>query len=294
MQLLIELGVKSSVTGVIKHLANRSGYPIVTPTLTYFKVPIKATNRGLAVRWVPLTPESGFTLDMGQLEEQIEKGPGLVYIASPNNPTGNVLITREQLVALLEKYPRHTFWIDEAYVQYANPAVHSPVSDLVTRFDNLLVGRTFSFAYGLAGVRIGYLLARPDFIQRLEDQVVNYRLGVLQEELVLAALSDTQHLPWLREECARQRQLLCDGINAMEGLEAFENSTSNFVLCRVTDSGRAKQITEPIEEAGVHLKTFADVAGQTYPEYFRITLGLEHENRFLLDLIHAANDGRHR
>lgn len=292
MQVLIEQGVKSSVTGVLKHLANKSGYPIITPTLTYFKVPIKAENRGLALRWVPLTPESGFTLDMGELEAQIKKGPGLVYIASPNNPTGNVLITREQLIPLLERYPKHTFWIDEAYVQYAEPAVHTPVADLVPKYRNLVVGRTFSFAYGLAGIRMGYLLARPDLIAHLEGQVVNYRLGVLQEELLIAALGDQEHLPWLRQECATQRKLLCDGINAMDGLEAFENSTANFVLCRTTDGGPAKALTDPIEDAGVHLKTFASVGGQTYPEFFRITLGLAAENLFLLGLIQAANDAR--
>jgi len=116
---------------------------------------------------------------------------------------------------------------------------------------------------------------------------------VLQEELLIAALGDTEHLPWLRQECAAQRKVLCDAINAMDGLEAFENSTANFVLCRTTDGGPAKALTDHVEDAGVHLKTFASVAGQTYPEYFRITLGLAAENLVLLDLIRAANDARH-
>ncbi len=293
MTMLIEQGVKSSLSGVFKHLANKSGYPIITPTLTYFKVPIKAANMGLALRWVPLLPETGFTLDVGQLEAELKKGPGLVYIASPNNPTGNVLIRREDLVPLLERYPQHTFWIDEAYVQYADPAELTPVSNLVPHHPNLVVGRTFSFAYGLAGVRIGYLLARPELVRQLEAQVVNYRLGLLQQELVIAALGDEDHLPWLRQVCAEQRRVLCDGINALDGLEAFENSTANFVLCRTTDGGPAKGITDAVEAAGVHLKTFADVGGQTYPEYFRITLGLAEENLFLLDLIQQANKARH-
>jgi histidinol-phosphate aminotransferase len=292
MSLLIEQGVKGSVAGVLKHLAKKSGYPIITPTLTYFKVPIAATGKGLALRWVPLTPETDFALDMGALEAQLKKGPGLVYIASPNNPTGNVLIRREQLIPLLDRYPKHTFWIDEAYVQYADPTVHTPVADLVPKYRNLVVARTFSFAYGLAGVRIGYLLARPDFIRQLEDQVVNYRLGELQEELVLASLADTEHLPWLRQICAGQRKILCDAINAMPGLEAFPQSIANFVLCRTTDGQPAKTLTDPVEAAGIHLKTFADVADQTYPEYFRITLGLAAENLLLIGLLEQANKAR--
>ncbi len=288
MTTLIEQGVRSSLRGVLKHLAAKAGYPIITPRFTYFKVPIKAEDRGLAVRWVPLEPPD-FQLSMTALEAEIQKGDGLVYIASPNNPTGNVLITRDQLVPLLERHPRSTFWIDEAYVQYADPATHTPVSDLVPKYRNLVVGRTFSFAYGLAGVRIGYLLARKDFIATLEDQVVDYRLGLLQEDLVLAALADTEHLPWLRQVCAEQRELLCDGINALEGLEAFPCSTANFVLCRTTDGRAAKDLAAAIEARGVKLKVFKDAAGESWPAWFRITLGVAEENAFVLDLIRELN-----
>jgi len=92
--------------------------------------------------------------------------------------------------------------------------------------------------------------------------------------------------------CAAQRRVICDAINAMDGLQAFTESVSNFVLCRTTDGGPAKALTDHVEAAGVHLKTFASVAGQTYPEYFRITLGLADENLFLMDLIRAANEAR--
>ena len=211
----------------------------------------------------------------------------MTIVPNPNSPSGTAVSSAalDDLAARL----RGILVVDEAYVDFSIEGA----LDLVRRHDNVIVMRTLSKSFSLAGVRIGYLLARPELVRQLEAQVVNYRLGLLQQELVIAALGDEDHLPWLRQVCAEQRRVLCDGINALDGLEAFENSIANFVLCRTTDGGPAKDITDAVEAAGVHLKTFADIGRQAYREYFRITLGLAEENLFLLDLIQQANKARH-
>src|SRR6185295_15706242 len=99
--------------------------------------------------------------------------------ATPNNPTGTVLITWEQLEPLLQKYPRSTFWIDEAYVHYISPTRHRYIAPLVAQYRNLVVLRTMSFAYGLASLRVGWLIARPALVAELEAGVTDYRIPLL-------------------------------------------------------------------------------------------------------------------
>ena len=145
--------------------------------LTYFKVPLKAGNAGLDVRLLPLGPETNWKLRLEDVESVISKTPSLVYICNPNNPTGQLMLTREEIITLLDKYPDSVFWVDEAYVQYIPQDEHEPLSNLVPKYNNLYVSRTFSFAYGLA-VCIGYLLHPKTVFRLLKEAVTNYRLVV--------------------------------------------------------------------------------------------------------------------
>ncbi len=278
---IIRTQIKSSVGRVLKHLTSKSGYPIITGSFTYSKVPKKAMGLGLKVEMIPLDPDKGFAFDVDRLDATLRKGDGLVYITNPNNPTGNVLITRDQLIPLLERYPGSRFWIDEAYVQYADPAEHAYISSLVSRFPNLLVSRTFSFAYGMAAVRIGYLLTQPELVREFWRQLTDYRIGTLQERMAIGALRDEQHLPWLRETCAAQRKLLREGLAEIGGIESFD-SVTNFVFARFTDGRTGKMLADKLEERQILIKALEPFGPYSYEPYFRITLGLEHENRYLL------------
>jgi histidinol-phosphate aminotransferase len=236
---------------------------------------------GLKVEMIPIEPETGFQLDIDKFEAALKRNDGIAYITNPNNPTGNMLITRDQLIPLLERYPRSRFWIDEAYVQYLDPSEHEYFAGLVTRYSNLLVSRTFSFAYGLAGVRIGYLLAKPSFVAELDRQLTDYRLGTLQEDLGIAALEDPEHLPFVREQTRLGREQLYAGLAKLGGVQAFP-SLANFVLGRFTDGRRAADLKTKLGQRKIKIKTFEPSNGHSYDAYFRITVGLPAENAFLL------------
>jgi len=285
---LVKKAIRSSPLRIARHLINKTGFPIVTAEFTYFKVPLGASRLGLEVELLPLTPESGFKLDPQDIRRVLDRRDGLVYITNPNNPTGDVLITREELVPLLEAYPRSIFWLDEAYVQYMPPEKHQPLSDLVMQYDNLVVSRTFSFAYGLAGVRMGYLMTRPEWVQEFESGVTNYRLGSLQEALAIAALEDPDHLPFMRQHTREQLDLLLAGVRSHDGIEAFD-SHANFFLCKFTDGERTGPwLSERLAKQGIRIKTFANVQDRTYEPWFRITLGVPEENRFFLEQLSEA------
>lgn len=278
---IIRTQIKSSVGRVIKHITSKNGYPIITGSFTYSKVPKKAMALGLKVHMIPLDTENGMAFDVDALDRTLQKTDGLVYITNPNNPTGNVLITRDQLVPLLDKYPRSRFWIDEAYVQYVDPAEHQYISSLVSRYPNLMVSRTFSFAYGMAAVRIGYLLTQPEMVKTFWKQLTDYRIGTLQEKMAIGALRDPDHLPWLRQRCAEQRKLLRAGLAEIGGIETFD-SVTNFVFCRFADGRNARALADALRERQILIKVLEPFGPYTYEPYFRITLGLEHENKFLL------------
>ena len=283
---VIRTQIKSSFGRICRHLVTKNGFPIITPWFTYSKVPAKAAGLGLTVRLMPLGPENGWKLDPEEIRKEAKRQDGLVYIVNPNNPTGNVLITREDLEPLLSEFPRSIFWIDEAYVQYVDPSVHSPVSDLVSKYPNLIVGRTFSFAYGLAGLRIGYLLGPVGLIAELRAQVPDYRLGKFQQEVAVAALTDPNHEEMIRRYCAEQRTMVQESLADIAGLEMFDSET-NFLLARFTDDRKAAPFAANMLENGIKIKTFANLNEADYSQYFRFTLGTPDENRFLIQQVRA-------
>lgn len=282
---IVENKIRSSTSLTAKYLLkNKLGiggptFPIVSGRLTYFKVPLKAGNAGLDVHLLPLGPETNWKLRVEDVEAVISKTPSLVYICNPNNPTGQLMLTREEIITLLDKYPESVFWVDEAYVQYIPRDEHEPLSNLVPKYDNLYVSRTFSFAYGLAGVRIGYLLGPKSSIQAFEGAVTNYRLGTLQEQLAIAALTDENHIDELLELTAKDREQ----IGAV--LEEFDvevvPSKTHFILGRFTDDRTGEWLAGELKKVGIRIKHFVDVQDEKYPEYFRITLGVGKENDYL-------------
>ena len=279
---LIRKKIKGSTRRIARHLISKSGFPIISGHLTYFKVPLKAMNLGLTVRLLPLKPDNDFKLMVDDVEGVLKKGDGLVYICNPNNPTGQLMMERDEVEYLAKKYPSSLFWVDEAYVQYLDRAEHQYLSDLVPQYDNLCVSRTFSFAYGLAGVRMGYLLSSAERIKEFESQVTNYRFGTLQEKLAAAALTDTDHLVQLRKMTAIDRDSVMAHLKRYEGLETYESKT-HFILCKFTDERTGQWLGDELNKRGIKIKVFKAVPGQDYTSYFRITLGVKNENAYLCE-----------
>jgi len=279
---LVRQRILASPVRIARHLLSGNGYPLITPSLTYSKIPRKAKEAGLRVHFLPLSPTSGFQLDLDRLESTLKQHPGVVYLVNPNNPTGNILILREQLIRLLERYPQSRFWIDEAYVQYLDPREFPNFSNLVPRFSNLLVSRSFSFAYGLAAARIGYLLASKSFVRELESKLTDYRLGSVQEQLALAAIHDAEHLSFIRETNTQAVNYLRTEINKFPGLETAP-SHANFVLCRFTDSRTGAWLSKQLLDRQIRIKTFEAHGSLRFDSYFRITTGLPEENRYLVE-----------
>jgi histidinol-phosphate aminotransferase len=281
---LIERNIKSSPLRMIRYLLKRTAYPIFTPRFTYSKVPLGGLQHGLRCVWLPLNAETRFSLDLTDMKSRLRSNDGLVYLANPNNPTGNVLITPEQLRPFLLEFPHSWFFIDEAYLEYLPERERLSAARLVTEHDNLVVLRSFSFAYGLASTRTGYAVMPKRLVKDIKEKLTPHRVGQLAAELAMAALGDPEHLPFVERTTAAERAKLMDGLAQCDALEAFPSQT-NFILCRVRAPWTARRIYDELMAGGIKVKIFETIGEERYDDYFRVTVGLEWENaRFLGEL----------
>ncbi|WP_438035880.1 pyridoxal phosphate-dependent aminotransferase [Sorangium sp. So ce204] len=290
---LIEREIKRSATRTLRYLLKRTAYPIITTRLTYSKVPASGVRVGLRCELLPLHPENGFALDVGRLESRLSRQDGLVYLCNPNNPTGNVLITRQELGPLLTRFPDSLFFIDEAYVHYLEESPNTRMADLVLRHPNLMVLRSFSFAYGLASVRVGYAMGDAKVVAQMEAKMTPHRVGQLAAELAMASLQDGGHLGFVRHQTARERARLMAAIGAHRALEAYPSQT-NFILCRARGAWSGAKIHDALLARGVKVKAFEPFGDERYDEYFRVTVGLPAENTFFIEQLDALMSPRRR
>ncbi|WP_437299298.1 pyridoxal phosphate-dependent aminotransferase [Sorangium sp. So ce426] len=290
---LIEREIRRSATRTLRFLLKRTAYPLITTRLTYSKVPASGVRVGLRCELLPLHPENGFALDVGRLESRLSRQDGLVYLCNPNNPTGNVLITRQELGPLLTRFPDSLFFIDEAYVHYLEESPNTRMADLVLRHPNLMVLRSFSFAYGLASVRVGYAMGDAKVVAQMEAKMTPHRVGQLAAELAMASLQDGGHLGFVRHQTARERARLMAAIGAHRALEAYPSQT-NFILCRARGAWSGAKIHDALLARGVKVKAFEPFGDERYDDYFRVTVGLPAENTFFIEQLDALMSPRRR
>ena len=258
---------------------------MVTPDFTYTKVPIGAEKRNLPVIYLPIKPEDNFHLDVTLLDKTLKKQPCMVYIATPNNPTGQPVVTVDEMIPLIEKYKDTMFFMDEAYVEYLDENEHKYFTTLVPKYPNLFTSRTFSFAYGMASAKVGYLVASKEIVEYMDSQFTNYRIGLLQEKLVCAALEDKEHLPWVRKKTLEALEYFQNKLKVYPNMEIYPSITHYF-LGKFTDgkTSAIKFVDEMMKE-GIRIKKFGENVGCDPQKYFRITMGTPDENRKCVEAI---------
>lgn len=216
--------------------------------------------------------------DLPAMLEAIAPDTRLVFIANPNNPTGTHLAPEAIAQFLAEVRTRHgnrvVVLLDEAYDDYLDPAERTDSTQWVRAYPNLIVTRTFSKAYGLASLRVGYALAQAGLTDVLNRVRQPFNVNVLAQLAARVALADQDFL-------ARTYALNRDGrIQLQEAFAAlgldFVPSHTNFVLVRVGDAAR---IDTELLRRGIIVRP---VAGDGLPQHLRVTVGLPQENaRFI-------------
>jgi histidinol-phosphate aminotransferase len=230
-----------------------------------------------------VVPAKDFGHDLPAMLEAIDDTTRVVFIANPNNPTGTYLPNaqlEEFLAAVAQRHgTRVTVVLDEAYNEFLEPELRVDSVGLVKRYPNLLVSRSFSKAYGLAGLRVGYAIAQPTLTDLMNRVRQPFNVNSLAQAAAIAALQDTEFLVKSFAVNRDGKAQLQQGFTQL-GL-AFVPSFANFVLVKVGD---AAQVNLELLKRGVIVRP---VAGDGLPEWLRVSIGLPHENQKFLEALAA-------
>jgi histidinol-phosphate aminotransferase len=218
--------------------------------------------------------------DLNAMLAAIDADTALIYIANPNNPTGTHL-TADAIEAFLQRVPmRVVIVIDEAYNEYLPPQRRFDSAAWVRKFANVLVTRTFSKAYGLAGLRVGYGIAQPELTDLLNRVRQPFNVNGVAQAAAVAALSDAEYVERSYQLNTSGMRQLSDGFRSLQ--LKFVPSFGNFVLVKVGDAGR---LYIELLKRGVIVRP---VANYELPEWLRVTVGLREENQRFLEALSEA------
>jgi histidinol-phosphate aminotransferase len=283
-QLLIGRGSDEAIDLLVRAFcrAGKDAILIQPPTFGMYSVCAKIQNAGVIE--VPL--KSDFTLDVDAVLAALTPAVKLVFICTPNNPTGQ-LVPRSSVERLAQALAgRALLVVDEAYVEFVDQAgAGSSVIDLIDRYDNLAVLRTLSKAWALAGARIGTLLAHAEVIALLKRIIPPYPLPLPCVDAALMALSGWGQAS-VRERIAivrAQRNMMHTALARLPGVREVLPSQANFLAVRFEDAGAVYQ---KLLAAGIVVR---DV--RRYPhlgDALRITIGTPEENALVLAVLEGG------
>ena len=250
---------------------------VLAPVPGFVMYALSAQLAGMEFVGVPLKPD--FSLDKDAMLAAIAlHQPSIVYLAYPNNPTGNLFDARDMVEIIRAVGDSGIVVSDEAYQPFAQASFMSRLPE----FPNLLVMRTVS-KLGLAGVRLGYMSASAELLAEFDKVRPPYNINVLTEAAVEYAL---EHLPVLDEQAAvlrAEREKLSAALAALPGVTVFP-SAANFLLIRVTDSGL---VFEKLLERKVLIKNMSRMH-ELLDNCLRVTVSTPEENRLFLAAFQAS------
>ncbi|WP_108651526.1 histidinol-phosphate transaminase [Dongshaea marina] len=235
------------------------------------------------------TPAREWGHDLEAMSRAITDKTKVVCIANPNNPTGT-LLDSDELYQFIKGVPPHVLiLLDEAYGEYLEPSARAPSISWLGEFDNLILCRTFSKAYGLAGLRLGYAVAHPrvaDLVNRLREP---FNTSLLAQAAAIAALGDSDFIEQSFELNRVQKLRLESFLQELQ--VDYISSHGNFITL---DLGQpAAPFYQALLALGVIVRP---IAGYGMPNHLRVTIGTEQENQIFMDALKrvlklAENDG---
>jgi len=240
---------------------------------TYGMYEVSAHIHGVDVRRAPLTVN--FELDLEVLEGLVDEQTKIIWICSPNNPTGNAL-NRQQIETILNNFDGLVV-IDEAYINFSRN--QSFIQEL-TEYPNLVILQTLSKAWGLAGLRLGMAFASELIIDILNRIKPPYNIGQATQELVLMALQETTRVNEMIKEIVRMRNELAEKISRLSSVSRVYPSDANFLLVRIKE---ARRIYEILINKGIVVRDRSSAPG--CQDCLRITVGTKEQNDKLLETL---------
>lgn len=255
-----------------------SGDEIIVNDPTFSIYESQAALLGGTTIKVPFTKDDKFDID-GMLNAITDKTK-LIWLCTPNNPTGNIA-SKEQIDYLISNLPDHVVLIlDEAYYEYATAFDDYPKdnADLIKQNDNIIIVRTFSKVYGIAGLRIGYLMASEAVVNMVNSLKLTFEINRLAQVAASAALDDTEYL----------NMVVSENKNALEYMENYFNkkgwhyysSCANFIWVDVQTN--SEQLFEDLQKKGIIIRPGFLWGWQTW---IRVSTGTKEQMEFFVQVM---------
>jgi histidinol-phosphate aminotransferase len=261
----------------VAHALLAPGDDVVVSQFCFAIYPIVGKMMGANIVTVPA---KNYGHDLPAMLRAITPLTKIVFVANPNNPTGT-LAPREEVIKFVNDVPDDVLLVmDEAYIEFLDDAVDLiPLVRLGAR-KNLILMRTFSKIYGLAGLRIGYGIGNPEFISALEKIRQPFNANLLAQIAALAALDDSEHVRKTRANNFTGLEFFAKAFRELK-LE-YVPSFANFILVRVGDG---QKVFDAMQKLGVIVRP---MGGYQLPEWIRISVGTQRENERCLGTLKAA------
>ena len=235
---------------------------VISPTLTYSDHLHYAEKLGVAVHRVPLSDD--MAIDLEAMARAVDDSVSLVYLCNPNNPTGMAIDGDELRSFCREVSPRVPILIDEAYNELTDKPDYTSMVDLVREGANILITRTFSKIFGMAGLRVGYGMGHPDMVSVVNDNVMAWRNGVGLYAAYHSYL-DEDFIAFSRDKILQGREMV-NATFRRHGIEPLPSQTS-FVYAdiqRDADVFKAKMAARNVKIRGIY---------EGYDTYSRVSMG---------------------
>lgn len=266
-EIFVSLG-SSELIDLAARVLLQQGLEGITSEGTYapFSIAIRASGAKLV-----LVPQRHFAFDLQAIAKAITPLTRVIYLANPNNPTGTAF-TGSEFKEFVESVPDGVLVVlDEAYIHYGTSVGLKESVEVYRQRKNLLILRTFSKVYGLAGMRIGYAIGHLELLAAMNKLKTPFNTSGVAQAAALAALDDKEHVNRCIETNAAERRRLCEGLEKL-GLRPVRSET-NFVFIPV--GPEAKAISDDMLHMGVIVRPLGWMG---FPEAIRISIGAADEN----------------
>jgi histidinol-phosphate aminotransferase len=229
----------------------------------------------------PLNDNDGFSLPSMQIEENWRPGCKLIMLCRPNNPTGTS-IDLSTIASLCEQFKKRSMIIvDEAYIEFSGD---TSAASLIQQYDNLVVLRTLSKAYGLAGLRLGAVITKAPLIELMQNILPPYRISSPAIEMAIQALSNCDWFKTSTEQVILSRTMMIDALQRFSFIKVYPSAT-NFLFIKTVYAEKLFQI---FSDQDIAVRRFP--SSPKLQNYLRITLGDKTQNALLLKAISSMTE----
>ena len=253
---------------------------VVIPTPTFCEYEVASQKVGAEVTLVPL---NNFDLDTDKIIEKA-RGADAVFLCNPNNPTG--MLATKQIMKIIENIDSSTkILLDECFIELADNPEANTMIDQISEFDNLVILRSLTKSFGLAGLRVGYSVCNPTLAKKLSSNKIPWNVNSLAQVAGVAALRERRCLSKARALIKKERRFLHDNIEKLESFHPMR-SDSNFFLVHLQGRNSTQFRDRLLKNSGVLVRDCSTFTGMG-AQYIRIAIKKHSENILLLKALEA-------